>query len=422
MLIKNVQIRGRQGFWDIAIRDKLIEKIDKNIESLENEEVIDGNGAFVMPPYVDSHCHLDYVATYGDPTYNMSGTLLEGIGLWGERKKKITKEDIRQRTTHVVKWLVAQGTQFVRTHVNSDEPGLKSLETMLELREELRDIIDIQIVAFPQHGIYNFENGLDLLKESLVMGADVVGAIPHFEDLSRESSESIKEIFELAVKYDKLVDVHCDESDDPHSRAIEAVATHAYRTGLHERVTASHTCAMHSYNDAFVDKLFGIFEKARLNFVSNPTINMHLQGRYGGYPKIRGLTRVKELSEAGLNVSFGNDDIMDPFYPLGRGDMLEVLHMGLHACHLTGYTQILDSFDFITTNGARTLNITDRYGIEEGKPGSLIILEAENEYDIVRRHVKPTYSIRNGQVISHTKQAQHKIFKSGKEEEVDFRV
>ena len=422
MLIKDVKIRKKEGFWDISIKNGLIERIDRNISPEGNQEVIEGNKGFVMPPYVDSHGHLDYVGTTGDPVHNLTGTLLDGIKIWGQRKKTVTKEDVKTRSTKILKWMVAQGTQYVRTHVNTDEEGLVSMEAMLEVKKEMAHLIDVQIVAFPQQGILNFKNGLELLEEGIKMGADAVGAIPHFEDIREESTQSIMEIFRLADKYDVLIDVHCDETDDDHSRAIEVVASQAYRSGMGSRVTASHTTAMHSYNGAYVAKLFGMFNKSKMNFVCNPTINTHLQGRYDSYPKRRGVTRVKELLEAGLNVSFGNDDIMDPFYPLGTGDMLEVLFMGVHVCHLTGHTQLLDSLDLITVNGAKTLNITDRYGVEVGKPGNLIILPGIDEYDIIRRHVKPTYNIRKGKVIAKTDQAKHMINDGASEEAIDFIV
>ena len=422
MLIKNVKIRGKEGFWDISIRDGIIEKIERDIEPVEKQEIIDGKAGFVMPPYVGSHCHLDYVGTCGDPVFNMTGTLFEGIDIWGQRKQKITKEDVKSRASRVLKWQVAQGTQCIRTHVNSDEPGLTSLQAMLEVKEELSPLIDVQIVAFPQHGLYNFEKGFELVEEALKMGADAIGAIPHFEDTREESVESIKKIFKLADKYNVLVDVHCDETDDDHSRAIEVVASQDWRYGMGSRVTASHTTAMHSYNNAYVFKLFGLFKRAGINFICNPTINTHLQGRYDVYPKRRRVTRVKELLEAGLNVSMGTDDIMDPFYPLGAGDMLEVLHMGVHVCHLTGYNELLNSFDLITDNGARTLNVSDRYGIEVGKPGSLIILPATDEYDIIRRGIKPTYSIKNGKVISKTEPAVSTVYYNNEAEHVDFTI
>ncbi len=422
MLIKNVKIRGKEGFWDIAIREGVIKQIDRVISPIDNEKIIEGEKGFVMPPYVDSHVHLDYVGTCGDPVYNMTGTLFEGIGVWGERKKTITHDDVKSRSIKVLKWMIAQGTQHVRTHVNTDEPGLTSVQALLEVKKELAPLIDVQIVGFPQHGILNFENGLELLEESLKMGVDAVGAIPHFEDTREDSVDSLKEIFKLANKYNVLVDVHCDETDDDQSRAIEVVAAQAYKYGMGSLVTASHTTAMHSYNNAYAFKLFGLLQKSNINFVSNATINIHLQGRYDTYPKRRGITRVKELLEAGLNVSMGTDDIMDSFYPLGAGSMLDVLNMGVHVCHLTGYQQLLDSFDLITTNGAKTLNISDNYGIEVGKPGNLIILPAEDEYDILRRLVKPTYSIRKGNVIAKTEPINSNIYYDGKSESVDLTI
>ncbi|MFE4429914.1 cytosine deaminase [Peribacillus butanolivorans] len=420
MLIKSVNIRKKDGLWDIAIQNGKIKKIERNIDPIEGEEIIDGGGGLVIPPYVDSHTHLDYVGTYGDPIYNSTGTLFEGIDIWNERKKDISFEDVKSRASKVLKWNIANGTQYVRTHVNTDEPGLTSLKAMLEVKEQFAPFIDVQIVAFPQHGILNFKNGLELIEEALVMGADAIGAIPHFEDTREDAVDSIKEIFKLAEKYGVLVDVHCDETDDDQSRGIEVVAAQASRYDMGKLVTASHTTAMASYNNAYAFKLFGLLKRANINFVANPLINIHLQGRYDTYPKRRGITRVKELLEAGLNVSFGNDDIMDPFYPLGVGNMLEVLHMGVHVCHLTGYQELVDSFDLVTTNGAKTLNIMDRYGIEVGKPGNLIILPAQNEYEALRKQVKPSYSIRNGKIIAKVESPNPVIYRGNEAEEIDF--
>lgn len=421
MLITNGKIYGKEGVWDILIKNGKIDKIAKGIAA-EQEKAIDAAGCMVSAPYVDSHCHLDYVGTYGDPVYNMSGTLFEGIQIWGERKKTITKEDVKRRATHVLKWEVAHGTQFIRTHVNSDEPGHISTEALLEVKDEMKDLIDVQIVAFPQHGVYNFPDGLKLLEECVAMGTDAVGAIPHYEDTREDAVLSLHKMFDLAEKYGVLVDVHCDETDDDQSRSIEVVAAEAYKRGLGARVTASHTTAMGSYNNAYAYKLMGLLQRSKINFVSNPTINIHLQGRYDTYPRRRGITRVQELLEAGLNVSMGNDDIMDPFYPLGAGNMLEVLHMGLHVSHLTGYEQMKNSLDMITGNGAVTLGRTDVYGIEEGKPANLLILPADDVYDLVRRQVKPLYSIRNGQVIMERKPEEVNVKSGTATEKVDYRI
>lgn len=422
MIIKNVKVYGEDYRKDIWIEDGVFKAIDFGIEKKGGQEVIDGSSFLALPPYIDSHCHLDYVATYGQPRFNETGTLFEGIDIWGDRSKEITGEDVKKRASRVLEWLVVQGTQAVRTHVNTDEKELVSMQAMLELKQEMKDLIDIQIIAFPQLGIYSYKNGLENLEEALKMGADGIGAIPHSEDTREDAVNSLHEIFKLAVKYDRLVDVHCDETDDEQSRGIEVVASEARKTGLGSRVTASHTTAMHSYNNAYTFKLFGLFKKANLNFVANPTINTHLQGRYDTYPKRRGVTRVKELTEAGLNVSFGNDDIMDPFYPLGCGDMLEVLEMGVHVCHLTGYSQMQKALDYITVNGAKTLNIEDKYGLEIGKPGNLILINSEDAYDIIRRHIKPTYSIRNGKIISQSENPKHIIIRGGIQKSVDFSI
>lgn len=421
MLISNAKIYGKEGTWDILIKDGKIAKIGKDIAAGQ-EEKIDASGCMVTGPYVDSHCHLDYVGTYGDPVYNMSGTLFEGIKIWGERKKTITKEDVKQRAKHVLKWEVAHGTQFIRTHVNSDEPGHISTQALLEVKEEMKDLIDVQIVAFPQHGVYNFPNGLELLEECVALGADAIGAIPHYEDTREDSVLSLHKMFDLAEKHDVLVDVHCDETDDEQSRSVEVVASEAYKRGLGSRVTASHTTAMGSYNNAYAYKLMGLLQRSKINFVSNPTINIHLQGRYDTYPRRRGITRVQELLEAGLNVSMGNDDIMDPFYPLGAGNMLEVLHMGLHVSHLTGYEQMKNSLDMITGNGAVTLNKTDVYGIEEGKPANMLIIAADDVYDLVRRQVKPVYSIRNGKIIMNRKPEEVEVKVGEDTEKVDYKI
>lgn len=421
MLIKNAKIRGLEDIYSIRIEDGKFTEIEPNLIEKENEEVIDADGAMVIPPYVDSHVHQDYVCTYGEPRYNMSGTLFEGISIWNERKKTLTKEDVKKRARHVMDWQIANGTQFIRTHVNSDEPGHISAQALLELKEEVKDLVDLQIVAFPQHGIYNFENGDKLLEEVVKMGVDAVGAIPHYEDTREDLVKSLHLCFDLAEKYDKLIDIHCDETDDPHSRGIEQVANQAWKRGMFNKVTASHTTAMGSYNNAYAYKLMGLIERSKINIISNPTINIHLQGRYDSYPKRRGITRVDELLERGINISMGTDDIMEPFYPLGTGDMLSVLNMGLHVCHLTGYDQIQNSLDFITINGAKTLNIEEKYGIEIGKPANLLIIPAEDTYDLIRRHVKPIYSIRNGKIIMSRTPEKVKVINNNKESYVDFK-
>lgn len=410
MIIKNATLRGKEGLWHLVIKEGQFEKITQELGEVEaNEEVIDVDGSLVLPPFIEPHIHLDTTLTAGEPEWNQSGTLFEGIQRWSQRKESLTHEDVKTRSKTALKWQIAQGIGHVRTHVDVTDPSLTALKAMLEVKEELKDYVDIQLVAFPQEGILSYPNGVELLEEAVKMGADVVGGIPHFEFTREYGVESMKIAFDLAEKYDRLVDIHCDEIDDEQSRFVEVVAKEAYERGLGTRTTASHTTAMGSYNDAYTYKLFRLLKLSNINFVSNPLVNIHLQGRFDTYPKRRGLTRVKELLEAGLNVSFGHDDIFDPWYPLGTGNMLQVLHMGIHASQLMGYEQIVNSIDLITTNSAKTLHIEDRYGIEEGKPANFVVMSAENEYETIRKQAKVRYSFRNGKIIAETKPSETMI-------------
>ncbi|MGN7300350.1 cytosine deaminase [Ferdinandcohnia sp. SAFN-114] len=421
MIIKNATLRGKEGLWHLVIKEGQFEKITKEqlVETEANEEVIDVDGSLVLPPFIEPHIHLDTTLTAGEPEWNQSGTLFEGIQRWSQRKESLTLEDVKTRSKTALKWQIAQGIGHVRTHVDVTDPNLTALKAMLEVKEEMKDYVDIQLVAFPQEGILSYPNGVELLEEAVKMGADVVGGIPHFEFTREYGVESMKIAFDLAEKYDRLVDIHCDEIDDEQSRFVEVVAKEAYERGLGTRTTASHTTAMGSYNDAYTYKLFRLLKLSNINFVSNPLVNIHLQGRFDTYPKRRGLTRVKELLEAGLNVSFGHDDIFDPWYPLGTGNMLQVLHMGIHASQLMGYEQIVNSIDLITTNSAKTLHIEERYGIEEGKPANFVVMSAENEYETIRKQAKVRYSFRNGKIIAETKPSETMI-SLDQTEAVDF--
>lgn len=421
MIIQNAKLRGKEGLWHLVINDGQFETITQTLETTENEEIIDVNGALVLPPFIEPHIHLDTTLTAGEPEWNLSGTLFEGIQRWSERKAFLTHEDVKTRATTALKWQIAQGIQHVRTHVDTTDPTLTAVKAMLEVKEEMAPHVDIQLVAFPQEGILSYPNGAELMEEALKMGVDVVGGIPHFEFTREYGVESMKIAFDLAEKYDRLIDIHCDEIDDEQSRFVEVVAKEAYERGLGARTTASHTTAMGSYNDAYTYKLFRLLKLADLNFVSNPLVNIHLQGRFDTYPKRRGLTRVKELHEAGLNICFGHDDIFDPWYPLGTGNMLQVLHMGIHASQLMGYEQIVNSVDLITKNSARTLQIEEQYGIEAGKPANFIVLAAENEYEAVRKQATVLYSVRNGRVIAETKPQETSINIGHAVEVVDFR-
>ncbi|MDF0726418.1 cytosine deaminase [Cytobacillus sp. S13-E01] len=421
MIIKNAKLRGKDGLWNIAVIDGKINEISQGIMEVTNQQLIDVDGSLVIPPFIEPHIHLDTTLTAGEPEWNRSGTLFEGIQRWAQRKESLTHEDVKTRAKTALKWQISQGIQHVRTHVDVTDPDLTALKAMLEVKEEMAPYVDLQLVAFPQEGILSYPNGAELMEESLKMGADVVGGIPHFEFTREYGVASLKTAFDLAEKYDRLVDIHCDEIDDEQSRFVEVVAAESYERGLGNRVTASHTTAMGSYNDAYTYKLFRLLKLSSINFVANPLVNIHLQGRFDTYPKRRGLTRVKELQEAGLNVCFGHDDIFDPWYPLGTGNMLQVLHMGIHVTQLMGYEQIKNSIDLITNNSAKTLNIEENYGIEKGKPANFIVLAAESEYEAIRRQAVVRYSIRNGKIISETKPSETTITFGELAEKVNFK-
>ncbi|MGN5190809.1 cytosine deaminase [Aeromonas veronii] len=420
MLIQHIRLADREGLWQIRCQDGVITAIEPHDEHAVAGRVLDGEGGLAIVPFIEPHIHLDTTQTAGEPSWNLSGTLFEGIERWAERKALLTHEDVKQRAIQTLKWQIANGIQFVRTHVDVSDPNLVALKAMLEVREEMKEWVELQIVAFPQEGILSYPNGKALLEEAIKLGADVIGAIPHFEFTREYGVESLHYIFDLAEKYQVLVDVHCDEIDDEQSRFIETLATLAYERGIGHRVTASHTTAMHSYNGAYASRLFRLLKMADINFVANPLVNIHLQGRFDTYPKRRGITRVKEMLEANINVCFGHDDVFDPWYPMGTANMLQVLHMGLHVCQIMGYEQINDALKLISSHSARTLNVQDRYGIEVGKPANLLILPADNGFDAVRRQVPVRYSIRHGKVIAQTRPAQTEIV-LGEPEPIDFR-
>ena len=409
MLFRNLSIENSKELYDIRVTDGRFDKIGSGIEPMPGEEVKDYGGKLALPPFVESHVHLDTCLTAGQPRWNMSGTLFEGIERWEERKETLTREDVRERVNKVIRMQAANGVQYVRTHVDINDPDLTALQEILELREEVRDFIDIQIVAFPQYGILSYPDGRNLLEKALQMGADAAGAIPHFEFTREYSVESLNICFELAQKYNKLIDVHCDERDDEASRGLETVAARAYETGMKDMVTASHTTAMHSYNNAYMIRLMRLLKLSEMNFVANPCVNMHLGGRVDTYPKRRSLTRVKELTAEGCNVSFGNDDVFDPWNPMGNGAMRDAVFMGLYAGHMLGYEEIMNSYKFVTTNAARTLHLGDAYGIREGNDANFIVMDASDYYDALNNDAKVLASYRKGAVISETVPAKTEV-------------
>ncbi|ABP81198.1 cytosine deaminase [Stutzerimonas stutzeri] len=411
MNILNARLRGRSGLYRIELDGARIAAISAQQAPAEaNEGDIDAASNLVVPPFIEPHIHLDATLTAGEPAWNMSGTLFEGIERWGERKALVTHEDTKARAKKTIDMLVDHGIQHVRTHVDVTDPTLSALKSMLEVREETRHLIDLQIVAFPQEGIESFKGGRELMTEAIAMGADVVGGIPHFENTRDQGVSSIKFLMDLAERSGCLVDVHCDETDDPQSRFLEVLAEEARVREMGERVTASHTTAMGSYDNAYCSKLFRLLKLSQINFVSCPTESIHLQGRFDTYPKRRGLTRVAEIDRAGMNVCFGQDSIVDPWYPLGNGNILRILEAGLHICHMLGYEDLQRGLDLITDNSARTLNLGERYGLEVGRPANLLVLSAADDYEMLRTQGHALLSVRNGEVLMRRTPAQIKRY------------
>lgn len=394
----NARIYRHDDASEILVENGKFKAIGNNLP--DADEVIDLGGYLVIPPYVDSHLHLDYVFTgKNDGAVNDTGTLFEGIARWHDVKKGQTLEEVKERALRGIREEVSQGVQFIRTHVDVTDPKLTALKALLELRESLKDQVTIQIVSFPQEGMYAYKNGYDLVEEGLRMGADCVGGIPHFE-LAREFGEkSVHSTVELAMKYDRMIDVHCDETDDVMSRFVELLNALVLMEGIGPRTAASHTCSFGSADNSYAFRMMSLFQKSGMNFIAPATENAYLQGRQDTYPKRRGLTRVKELLEAGINVCFAQDSINDPWYPMGNGNLMNVLDNGLHLTHLMSFADIDKAFDLITYNGAKTLCVEDQYGLEEGKPANFIVLESTSVFEAIRNRVDVLSSVRNGEYL-----------------------
>lgn len=390
-------LAGRSHPLDIGIREGKIAAIAPRLEGSATQE-LNIQGQLVSPPFVESHIHLDSALTAGDPRWNQSGTLFEGIEIWGERKRSLNFEDVQQRALKTLQQQAQQGILYVRTHADVSEPSLTALKALLAVRDQVKDWMTLQVVAFPQDGIYGHPNNEALLEEALRLGADAVGGIPHYELTREDGVRSVHRIFELAQQYDRLIDIHCDEIDDPQSRFLEVVAACALREEMGARVTASHTTAFASYDNAYAIKLMGLLRRSRLNFIANPLINLTLQGRADTYPKRRGITRVKALWEAGLNVSLGHDCIQDPWYSLGTGNMLDVAHMAIHGCHLTGIAQIQACYQMITCNGMKTM-ARPPIALQEAQPAQLIVLNAADPVEAIRTRAIATAVISGGKLL-----------------------
>ncbi len=417
LIIKNANLPdGRSGI-DLAIEKGRIADVAFRIEAEAGEE-IDASGRLVSPPFVDPHFHMDATLSLGLPRMNRSGTLLEGIALWGELRPALTREALVERALRYCDLAVSQGLLAIRSHVDTSDPRLVTAEALIEVRERVAPYIDLQLVAFPQDGYYRAPEGVEALNRALDMGLDIVGGIPHFERTMADGAASVAALCRIAADRGLPVDMHCDETDDPMSRHIETLAAETVRFGLQGRVAGSHLTSMHSMDNYYVSKLIPLMAEAQINVIPNPLINIMLQGRHDTYPKRRGMTRVRELMEAGLNVSFGHDCVMDPWYSMGSGDMLEVGHMAIHVAQMAGIDDKKKIFDALTVNSAKTMGL-EGYGLEKGRNADLVILQARDPVEALRLKANRLTVIRRGKVIARSAPRIAELHLAGRPATVD---
>ncbi|MES3013417.1 MAG: amidohydrolase family protein [Pseudomonadota bacterium] len=403
MLVRNARLADgdRDLLQDVLAIDGRIAAIGPGLVAPDDARIVEAEGLLLSPPFVDPHFHMDATLSHGLPRVNASGTLLEGIALWGELKPQLTQQALVERALQYCDWAVAKGLLAIRTHVDVCDDRLLAVEALLQVKQTVAPYLDLQLVAFPQDGLLRAPTALANLKRALDLGVDVVGGIPHFERTMADGAASVKILCELAAARGLRVDMHCDESDDPLSRHIETLAFETNRLGLHGRVTGSHLTSMHSMDNYYVSKLLPLMREAQVHAIANPLINITLQGRHDTYPKRRGMTRVPELMAAGINVAFGHDCVMDPWYSLGSADMLEVAQMGLHVAQMTSQAQMRACFDAVTVNAARVMGL-EGYGIDVGNPADFVLLQARDPVEAIRLRANRLMVVRRGQVIART--------------------
>ena len=400
LLIHNATLPDGRHTMSVAVQDGTIVEVAAGLQTPAHHS-IDAQGQLLSPPFVDAHFHMDATLSYGLPRVNQSGTLLEGIALWGELKPLLTQDALIERALAYCDWAVAKGLLAIRTHVDVCDDRLLAVDALLEVQRQVAPYIDLQLVAFPQDGVLRAPGALANLKRALDKGVDVVGGIPHFERTMADGALSVKLLCELAAERGLRVDMHCDESDDPLSRHVETLAFETQRLGLHGRVTGSHLTSMHSMDNYYVSKLIALMAEAQLHAVANPLINITLQGRHDTYPKRRGMTRVPELLAAGINVAFGHDCVMDPWYSLGSGDMLEVAHMGLHVAQMTSQAAMRQCFDAVTMNAARIMGLA-HYGLEKGCHADFVLLQARDPVEALRLRATRLQVFKRGKLLAQT--------------------
>jgi cytosine/creatinine deaminase len=403
LLVRNLRVDGR--LVDVAIEGERFVRIGPSLD-VDAPHVLDAEGRLGTPPLVDCHLHLDASLTAGKPRFNQSGTLIEGIHVWGELKESLTAEDVFERAREIVRWSAAQGTLHIRAHADVSAKNEAPVRGLLRLRDEVAELVTIQVTAFPQDGIYSDPRNEGLLERAIELGVDCVGGIPHYEPTTELGLRGVHRVFELAKQHNRRIDIHCDETDDPASRFLEVMADDTVQHGLSGRVTASHCTAMGSYEPYYSSKLHGFLARSGINIVVNPYANSLIQGRLDAYPKRRGFAQLKELLAAGVNVSLGNDVIMDPWYLMGKADLVDAAHLALHFTYMSGLEEIPEMLRCATARGARTLGIEDEYGIDEGKPADLVVFDAPNEIETIRLRAPRRWVIRRGRVIAETTPAQ----------------
>ncbi len=419
MLVRNATLPdGRSGI-DLLVQQGRIAAVGPALAAPVGVSEVDAGGWLLSPPFIDSHFHLDATLSYGLPRVNASGTLLEGIALWGELKPQLTQQALVDRALQYCDWAVAQGLLAIRSHVDVCDERLLAVDALLQVKHQVAPYLHLELVAFPQDGVLRSPGAMANLKRALDRGVDVVGGIPHFERTMADGAESVRLLCELAAERGLRVDMHCDESDDPLSRHIETLAFHTRRLGLQGRVTGSHLTSMHSMDNYYVSKLLPLVCEAGVHVVANPLINITLQGRHDSYPKRRGMTRVPELLAAGVNVGFGHDCALDPWYSLGSADMLEVAAMGLHVAQMTSQQGMRQCFDAVTTNNARILGL-DGYGLEPGCRADFVLLQARTPVEAVRLRAPRLLVVRGGQVLAQTPARQVQLQLPGRPQSVDF--
>ncbi len=418
LLVSNATLPDGRTGMSLAVQDGRIVELAPGLQAAAHD-TLDAQGLLLSPPFVDAHFHMDATLCYGMPRVNQSGTLLEGITVWGELKPSLTQDAVIERARAYCDWAVARGLLAIRSHVDTSDPRLLAVEALLDVQRRVAPYLDLQLVAFPQDGVLRAAGGVENLQRALDLGVDVVGGIPHFERTMADGAASVKLLCEIAARRGKLVDMHCDESDDPLSRHIETLACETQRLGLHGRVTGSHLTSMHSMDNYYVSKLLPLMAEAQVSVVSNPLINITLQGRHDSYPKRRGMTRVPELMAHGLTVAFGQDCVMDPWYSLGSGDMLEVAGMGLHVAQMTSQAAMRQCFDAVTSNPAKILQLQG-YGLEPGCHADFVLLQARDPVEAIRLRATRLKVFRRGTLVAQSPAATASLHLAGRPAQTSF--